>query len=195
MHKNPRVGSREYHANHQEVRRLRGRAVEHVCVHCPASAEHWATVRNTDASDPYDHYIPLCVQCHWSYDNAERRARMSAAAKGRNVSPETRAKLSAAAKGRAQSAQERRSKSESLKQYWAMRRAHTESAVPRDVTGEISLSDCLTPAKAGALLGVDTRVLWRWANAGKIPFVRTRRGYRRYPQTAVETLLAQRGTK
>jgi excisionase family DNA binding protein len=50
----------------------------------------------------------------------------------------------------------------------------------------------LLPAAAAKLFGVDPRTLGDWARAGKIGFRRTLGGHRRYWETEVRELVAQR---
>lgn len=44
--------------------------------------------------------------------------------------------------------------------------------------------DLLKPKEAAELLAVDVRTLARWADAGKVRFVRTPNGHRRYVAVA-----------
>lgn len=66
-----------YNASHFRTRKAKGRAADQQCEHCGGQALHWAY----DHSDPGekvapegpyspnpDHYIPLCVPCHSTFD-------------------------------------------------------------------------------------------------------------------------------
>lgn len=71
-----------YTSVHQRMRRIRGKASAHQCVHCTSGAAQWAY----DYSDPIQYvtgsglayssdvsrYIPLCVECHRRHDVANR---------------------------------------------------------------------------------------------------------------------------
>lgn len=74
-----------YTPAHQRVRKLRGRAAEHLCAHCGAPANDWAynyedpsplvedvQIRDTIVPMVYslnpDCYIPLCHSCHRNFD-------------------------------------------------------------------------------------------------------------------------------
>lgn len=47
----------------------------------------------------------------------------------------------------------------------------------------------MTPAEVAALFRVDPKTVSRWAEAGKIPSVKTLGGHRRYPADEVHQLL------
>ena len=49
----------------------------------------------------------------------------------------------------------------------------------------------LTPAEVAALFRVDPKTVTRWANAGKLPSIRTLGGHRRYREAEVRALLEQ----
>ncbi|WP_242908774.1 BldC family transcriptional regulator [Actinomadura terrae] len=51
----------------------------------------------------------------------------------------------------------------------------------------------LTPGEVANMFRVDAKTVTRWAQQGKIPFVWTLGGHRRYPEKKVHALLA-RGT-
>ena len=71
---------------HMRVKRARGAASSHTCVHCPKLAEDWA-YDHTDPDEkfatkggytmPYstriDCYIPLCKSCHKRFDLAHSK--------------------------------------------------------------------------------------------------------------------------
>lgn len=48
----------------------------------------------------------------------------------------------------------------------------------------------LTAAEVARLWGCDPKTISRWANTGKLPFVRTPGGQRRYPESRIKALLA-----
>jgi excisionase family DNA binding protein len=50
----------------------------------------------------------------------------------------------------------------------------------------------LTPAEVAAAFRVDPKTVTRWANAGKLPSIRTLGGHRRFPRGAVAAALAGR---
>lgn len=52
----------------------------------------------------------------------------------------------------------------------------------------------LTSAEVAALFRVDPKTVTRWAKAGKLTFIRTLGGVRRYREAEVRALLAARGT-
>jgi excisionase family DNA binding protein len=50
----------------------------------------------------------------------------------------------------------------------------------------------LTPAEVAALIGVDPKTVNRWASTGRLPFIKTPGGHRRYRESEVRALLAER---
>ena len=46
----------------------------------------------------------------------------------------------------------------------------------------------LLPSQAAERLGVHPRTVTNWANSGRIRYVRTTGGHRRYPESAVEAI-------
>lgn len=46
----------------------RGKASSHSCSWCENQARHWAQLHETDGSDIWNDYIPLCFKCHMAYD-------------------------------------------------------------------------------------------------------------------------------
>jgi hypothetical protein len=64
-----------YSALHNRVYRRRGKAADHGCERCGRKGDgaryEWATVHGTDGTDPYAHYISMCVPCHRLYDVAK----------------------------------------------------------------------------------------------------------------------------
>ncbi len=53
----------------------------------------------------------------------------------------------------------------------------------------------LTPGEVATMFRVDAKTVSRWAKLGKIPFVWTLGGHRRYPEKAVRELLARNMTQ
>lgn len=51
------------------------------------------------------------------------------------------------------------------------------------------LSDLLTPAEVAALFRVDPKTVTRWARAGRLSFVMTLGGHRRYLRSQIEAYL------
>lgn len=47
----------------------------------------------------------------------------------------------------------------------------------------------LTPAEVASLFRVDPKTVTRWAKAGKLSYIRTLGGHRRYPEAEVRALL------
>ncbi len=52
-------------------------------------------------------------------------------------------------------------------------------------------STLMTPSEVADLFRVDPKTVTRWAQAGKIPHVRTLGGHRRYPRKQIEALINQ----
>lgn len=50
----------------------------------------------------------------------------------------------------------------------------------------------LTPAEVGAIFRVDPTTVTQWAKRGKIPFIMTLGGHRRYPASAVHKIMESR---
>ena len=93
-----------YTRYHNKVRRLRGKATEHTCVDCGKQAHEWSSVRDTDGSDPHDHFQPRCYRCHKSYD--EIPARTSQRQRGSRLSPQAEESARVANRGRVKSFEE-----------------------------------------------------------------------------------------
>jgi excisionase family DNA binding protein len=49
----------------------------------------------------------------------------------------------------------------------------------------------LTPAEVATLFRVDPKTVTRWARSGKLSFIKTLGGHRRYMESEVRRLLAQ----
>jgi excisionase family DNA binding protein len=47
----------------------------------------------------------------------------------------------------------------------------------------------LTPAEVATMFAVDPKTVTRWTGAGKLTWIRTRGGHRRYRETEVRNLL------
>ena len=52
--------------------------------------------------------------------------------------------------------------------------------------------DLMTPSEVASLFRVDAKTVTRWAQEGKLPFVRTLGGHRRYPRDEVFRMLRDR---
>ena len=50
----------------------------------------------------------------------------------------------------------------------------------------------LRPAEVADLLSVSPKTVTRWAKEGKLPFMQTLGGHRRYPEAAIQELVDQR---
>ncbi|MDO9377421.1 MAG: BldC family transcriptional regulator [Nocardioidaceae bacterium] len=57
------------------------------------------------------------------------------------------------------------------------------------MTVSTSTPKLLTPAEVAALFAVDPKTVTRWADAGKLSFVRTLGGHRRFPADEVLQLV------
>jgi hypothetical protein len=66
-----------YGAAHDRVRRARGSASTHACSSCGSPAQHWAYDQQDPGEQastfgPYSadvqHYLPMCVSCHKTFD-------------------------------------------------------------------------------------------------------------------------------
>jgi hypothetical protein len=70
---NPAPGK---HALHQRLHAARGRASAHICTRCDEAGRptvkrvEWAQVHETDGTDLWADYLPLCTSCHRAYDYA-----------------------------------------------------------------------------------------------------------------------------
>lgn len=53
----------------------------------------------------------------------------------------------------------------------------------------------LTPAEVAALFRVHPLSVMRWANSGKLSYIRTPGGHRRYREAEVRALLNQEGSR
>jgi excisionase family DNA binding protein len=62
-----------------------------------------------------------------------------------------------------------------------------DRAIPGRGTGE----ELLTPAEVAAVFRVDPKTVTRWAKSGKLSFIRTLGGHRRYRESEVHRLLDQ----
>lgn len=49
--------------------------------------------------------------------------------------------------------------------------------------------DLLRPGEVATMLGVSTKTLIRWSDDGKIPYIRTLGGHRRFRRSVVEAVL------
>ena len=53
----------------------------------------------------------------------------------------------------------------------------------------------LTPSEVASLFHVSTKTIARWAEAGRLPSVRTLGGHRRFPVAPVRALLEEEGPR
>lgn len=65
-----------------------------------------------------------------------------------------------------------------------------EDAVAGSSTTSSNGAGLMTPGEVARLFGVDPKTVSRWADAGKLPALRTLGGHRRYRQEHVRALLA-----
>ena len=63
------------------------------------------------------------------------------------------------------------------------------STMVRQVPKPVKNDTLLTPAQVAAMFGVDVKTVSRWAKLGKLPFIRTLGGHRRYSKIKVDALL------
>lgn len=79
-----------YAAAHRRVRTARGDATEHQCTMCSDSAAQWAydhkdhpeertSPRGHAYSTKVEHYLALCLSCHWYWDRDRVSPRWAAA--------------------------------------------------------------------------------------------------------------------
>jgi NUMOD3 motif len=96
--------SPEYYAVHAQIRQHRGPARNQQCARCDGPARHWARLHETDGSDIWADYVPMCPKCHMTYDlgdvpkSDEHRAKISEYAQNRT--DDHRQKLSESLTGR-----------------------------------------------------------------------------------------------
>ena len=53
--------------------------------------------------------------------------------------------------------------------------------------------ELLTPTQVAQLFGVNPRTVTRWANSGRLGFIRTPGGHRRFRRSEITALLTDRG--
>jgi hypothetical protein len=58
---------RLYARIHGNIRKMRGRAIEHDCVDCSEPADDWSHTHETDDENIWN-YRPRCTRCHYIYD-------------------------------------------------------------------------------------------------------------------------------
>lgn len=56
-----------------------------------------------------------------------------------------------------------------------------------NTTTEQDIRDLLTPAEVAKMLRVDTKTVTRWAKSGKLAFIRTPGGHRRYDDAEIRS--------
>ena len=64
-------------------------------------------------------------------------------------------------------------------------------AAPRAATGGRDGDDLMTPAEAGARLGVTPNTVTRWSRAGKLSAIQTMGGHRRFRRSEIERVLRE----
>lgn len=74
-----------YFGLHNRVRKARGPASNYACVDCEKRAQHWATLHGTDGTDVMAHYQPMCVPCHFAYDQVAAQAKATLGPEGRRA--------------------------------------------------------------------------------------------------------------
>ena len=98
------TSSPEYYALHGQLRQRRGPARDQQCARCSEPADDWARLHETDGTDIWNDYVPMCTKCHMAYDlggvpkSDEHRAKISEYAQNRTA--EHRQKLSESLTGR-----------------------------------------------------------------------------------------------
>lgn len=55
---------------------------------------------------------------------------------------------------------------------------------------DFSDTDLMSPSEVAALFRVDPKTVTRWAKAGKLTFVRTMGGHRRFPRAEINALFS-----
>ncbi len=60
----------------------------------------------------------------------------------------------------------------------------------RTITTEITVPDFMTPSEVAAKLHVDPKTVTRWAKSGRLSYIWTPGGHRRYFRAEVESFLA-----
>lgn len=58
---------------HKRVYRGRGKASAQRCITCPEPTRDWAQVHDTDGTNIWAHYMPMCRRCHFRYDRVTER--------------------------------------------------------------------------------------------------------------------------
>ena len=66
-------------------------------------------------------------------------------------------------------------------------------AAPRKSNSRVEVTSYLRTAEVADLLHVSPKTVSRWAKEGKLPFLKTLGGHRRYPAEQVRVLLEQTG--
>lgn len=171
-----------YAAAHRRIRRTRGAASAWECHDCRSrKAEQWAyragsprervtletygkrTRRRVWSPEPID-YDPLCLACHVARDHGP--------IPGYRNDPEKRREY--AARWRRAHYDKQTSTDEGRDAYRA--RKNHERRAARGTP-----PDTLTTTQVAARLGVHRSTVIRWADTGRLPHTRTRRGDRRFP--------------
>lgn len=82
-----------YDSRHKAVYQARGKAADHTCADCTSAAAEWAQIHETDGTDPLEHYQPMCIRCHRSYDGWGDVMRAHKVDYWSSVAPEDRKKF------------------------------------------------------------------------------------------------------
>jgi excisionase family DNA binding protein len=63
-------------------------------------------------------------------------------------------------------------------------------AAPRKTNSRVEVTSYLRTAEVADLLHVSPKTVSRWAKEGKLPFLKTLGGHRRYPEAKIRELAA-----
>ena len=55
------------------------------------------------------------------------------------------------------------------------------------------VDELLTPAEVAEMFGVNSKTVARWADSGRLAFIRTQGGHRRFRRSEITALLADSG--
>jgi len=60
---------------------------------------------------------------------------------------------------------------------------------------QVNRGDYLTPQEVGVIFHVNAKTVSRWAKDGKLPYMRTLGGHRRYPADQIESMAKEQETE